>query len=401
MPAGNLQPGDSLNPSGQAGAPVLTPTPTVQSGGVMPTMTGNDPGSGSGGFQYKSDLANANNAVNSDPNLTAPLTNAQVAQAFVDPAAAQNYAAISQGYQLPNQLGLQNYRPGGSALAGLTQLGAVSNANAANIDTGQSQALMQGQVANINALNAQARGQGPSVAELQAKQQAQQNIAGQMAMAGSQRGAANSALGLRQAGEAAAQANQQGVQAGVMGRTQEELAAQQQLTGALGGATGQVQQGAQAQAGLQQQAALQNAQAGNQATLQQGQMDVQTKLANLQAQLQAGQISVAQYNAMLQAQMAQSANDFGAQQNYGSMVAGQALQQEALQKNLTLNEQQLNLGLTSAGLGAGATALSGVLSASDTRLKTSVRPASRSIKDFLNQISANTDSHGFALMVTP
>ena len=333
----------------------------------------------------------ADQAINSG---TGTITNAQQAAAFIDPNAAANQAAIQGGM---NQQ-LQGYGPGGSSLAGVTHLGNVANAGTAQIATGQSNNILGGQLQNINQLNAQAQGQGPSLAQQQAQQQSQANIAANMATIGSQRGSANSALGLRQAGEAAAQANQQSVQAGVMGRTAEEMNAQQQLAGALGQTQGQVQQGAQAQAQLGQQASLQNAQAANAMTSQQGQMNQATTMANLQASLQAGQINMDQYNAMLTAQLQQSNNAFTAQQNYAQLATNSDLTNQAEQMHLGQSISSQNQQMGSAIIGGGAALAGAGLAASDARLKTGIKSASRSMKDFLSQISAGTPTSGFALM---
>lgn len=318
----------------------------------------------------------------------------QIQGLYEDPNQAANSAAIQQGYGQ----GLQGYGPGGSSLAGVTHLGATANANAANINTGMSNNLLGQQQADINRLRDIANGVGPSLAQEQAKQQSDANIAAQMGMMGSQRGASNSSLGLRQAQNAAAQANQQGVQAGVLGRMQEEMAAQQQLTGALSGTQSQVMQGAQAQAALNQQANLQNAGAANASTLQQGAMDQQTALANLQAQLQAGQININQYNAMLQAQLAQSNNQWTANQNFGGLVTGENTQIQGINAGVGINQSNNSMGLTGAGIAGAAGLGAGALSAaSDEALKFNVRDAARSIKAFLSQLG-DSPGRGFRLM---
>lgn len=397
-----------LAPGSTAMQPVApTNNPPAQSaaqgapGAPQPSAPGWAPGQDPNAVnrqQYGSGVnMNPGLGIGTEQTSGSPITIGQQASAFVDPYAAQNMAAIGQGYN--NLLG--GYQAGGSSLAGLTHLGAVTNANAAQIDQSQSNPLIQGQVSNINALNAQAQGQGPSVAEQQAKQLSEQNIAANMATIGSQRGSSNSALGLRAAQDAKAQANQQAVQAGALGRSQEALAARQQLTGALGGTTGQVQQGAQAQAALQQQPMLQNAQAANAAALQQGQLDQGTALANLQAQLAAGQINQAQYNAMLQAQMTQGTNDFGAAQNYVQMITGENTNEQALAQKQNIANTANSMGLQSAGIAGASTAVAGALSGigkSDRRAKKDIRGASRDINDFLSQISHSASAGGFALL---
>ena len=338
-----------------------------------------------------------------------PETYGQLQQQFTDQNAAANQAAINQGY------GMQlNYTPAQSAVAGLTQLGAMQNMNAAQIQTGQSNALMAGQAQNINALNAMAQGQGPSLAQEQAKHQGEANIAAQMGIMGSQRGASNAALGLRSAADQAAQANQQAVQAGVLGRTQEELGARQQLAGALQGATGQAQQGAQAQAQLQQQAAASNQMAQNQGALQQGAMNQQTamqnaqaqqqtNMANLQAMLQAGQINMQQYDAMLQAQLNQSNNQLTASMGLGGLLVGENSQLQGIGAGVGINAANNSMGLLGAGIAGGATLgaaglqAAGLQAASDRALKRRIHGASRSVKDFLNQLG-DAPASSFRLM---
>jgi hypothetical protein len=324
----------------------------------------------------------------------APMSYAQYWNAFQDPNQQANRYAI-EGMR---QAGLKGYGANGdtSSLAGLTSLGHAQNAQAARIDTGQSQNLMGGQVANINALNAQAQGQGPSVAAETARQQAEANTKAQMAAIGSQRGAANSALGLRAAQDSAAQQRQQGAQNATMGRAQEAMAARQQLGGALSGATQQAQQGAQAQAQLSQQAGMQNAQAANQLTAQQGQLDVQTKLANLQAQVQAGQLNANEYNAYVQALLAQNNNDWGAQMNAMNSIMTNNAQIQGVYHGVTVGANNPDYALTSAGISGGAGLAAGALQASDKNLKVEIRSAERPIKDFMSQVGRSVSR--FALL---
>ncbi len=323
-----------------------------------------------------------------------PMTNQQYWNTFQDP----NQGANSNAIEGMRNTYLNGYQPGGASLAGLTTLGQTANAQAANIDTGQSQNLMGGQVQNINALNAQAQGQGPSVAAETARQQGEQNTKAQMAVLGSQRGASNSALGMRAAQDSAATQRQGAAQNAVMGRAQEAMGARQQLTGALGGATQQAQQGAQAQAQLSQQAGMQNAQAANQSTLQQGQMDVQTKLANLQAQLQAGQINANEYNSYVQAMLSQNNNDWGAQMNAANQFMQENTQLQGIYAGQSIASSNNALGLTSAGISGGAGAVgTAITAASDRGLKTGIHSATRSIKDFLSQLGSSAPA-GFALM---
>ena len=217
----------------------------------------------------------------------------------------------------------------GLAQAGLNTAG-LTNAGNTTINTAQSNALTAAQMQQINALNATAQGQGPNLAAQQAAMTGQQNVANQMALLGSQRGSSNPTLGLRAAQIQAAQANQQAVQAAVQGTTVQELNAQNALTGAMGTAQGQVQQGAQAQASLAQQTALQNAAAGNTQQLQNAAAANQVGLANMGAANQQMQQNAAFGN---------TANLANASQ--ANQIASQnaAAQNAAMQQQATLNQQ--------------------------------------------------------------
>jgi len=331
------------------------------------------------------------------------LTNQDVQNAFINPSNGQIQQAIANG-----PINQQANQVAPSPLAGLTALGTPAYAGATNINTGTSNALLGGQIANINQLNAQAHGQGPSLASMAAQQVGQQNIAGQMAMLGSQRGASNSALGLREAMNAKAQTDQQVAQASAQGRAAEELNAQQQLTAALGGTQGQAMQGAQAQAQLGQATNLANAGSANQSQLQQGSMNQQTQLANAQQQaqqtlanLQAKQqtqgLNAQEYNDMLQAQMTLSSNNQTAAENYINAMIGQNLSQQDIDKGLAINSTNNQMGLIGAGIAGGAALGAGALAASDRNLKTNIKSGTRSVKGFLDQINQSNKPSGFSL----
>lgn len=346
----------------------------------------------------------ANSAIG---DITAPITQGQQAALFVMPGQAainNNIANLQNTYA--NQTAPQLFS---SPLAGLTSLGGVANAGSTNINTGTSNAITAGQIANINALNATAQGQGPSVAAIQAQQTGQQNVANEMAMLGSQRGSSNPALGLRSAQNAIATANQQAVQAATLGRAQEELNAQNQLQQALGTTQGQVQQGAQSQATLGQATNIANQAAANNATLTQGAMAQQTSLANQTAQQQTNianlgqqgatqQLNTSEANAALAAQMSQANNIAALNSNYAGLVTNENTQQAGLANKLAVNTQNNNLGLMGSGIG-GVAALGGVAaSASDRNLKTNIKPGIKSMKDFLSTISNNNSILQFNLM---
>jgi hypothetical protein len=85
----------------------------------------------------------------------------------------------------------------------------------------------------INALRAQANGQGPSVAQAMMNNSLQQNVANTNALAASAKGNSNPILAQRMAMQQNSQSAQQAAQMGAVGRMQEQLNAQGQLGGAL------------------------------------------------------------------------------------------------------------------------------------------------------------------------
>lgn len=112
----------------------------------------------------------------------------------------------------------------------------------------------QGQL--IQALQAQAAGQGPSLAAEQLRQGQQANVAAQMAALASARGGANPAMA-RQTMQSAQQIQAQTARDAALARIQEQMNAQQQLGGVLQQArTGDIQTAEQAQNLAIQQANL-------------------------------------------------------------------------------------------------------------------------------------------------
>lgn len=398
-----FQPNFNANPF-DTGAPFTTADPNaISSTGPSSGTTITPPG---GAAVTSPNLTYVSNPTAGVGDKSAPITQQQLANLYSMPGQPQTQTAISG---LPGA-----FNTNGSPLAGLTSLGpmyqaGLTTAGNTTINTGTTNAVTAAQLAQINALNAQANGQGPSLADVEAQQQTQRNLAATAALAGSQRGSANSALGLRTAQEAAGNAAQAGVQAAVQGRTAEELAAQQQLTGALGTAGGQAAQEAQAQAGLQQgtnlanlttgtQVNLANAGALNTGTLQQAQQNQQVQLANLQSQLQTGQINAQQYNTMVQAMMTEYQNQLAGQENYGQLVTGENTQLQGIAAGVGINNSNNNMGLAGAGIGALGALGSGLLNLSDKRTKFNIRPGTKSVKSFLNAIAPKSST--FNLMET-
>jgi len=151
--------------------------------------------------------------------------------------------------------------------------------NAAQINRGEDQQVRSSQMGLIEALQGQANGTAPSLAEQQLKRSNEQTIASQMAQAASARGG-NPAMAQRMAAQ-----NIAGLQADAAGRAaelriQEQTAARQQLTQALDSTRGQDVTVASQQAQLAQQAAQVNKTASDQAALAQAQLIQQAALAN-------------------------------------------------------------------------------------------------------------------------
>jgi Chaperone of endosialidase len=185
------------------------------------------------------------------------------------------------------------------AYAGPAQL-----AGQVNINTSQDNQDRAAAMQNINALQQQAAGQGPSVAAQQAQASSQQAIAGQMAAAASQRGSSNASLGLRSAQTQAAANQQATAQTAVQGRLQEQLNAQSQLGSAVNNLQGQDIGLATNQAGLTQQTNLANSAAQNNMNLSNAQLAQSNSQYNAGLGLSYNQLnqSTAAQNAQLQQQ---------------------------------------------------------------------------------------------------
>lgn len=317
-------------------------------------------------------------------------------------------------------------RVGPTAQAGGANVGPTATYGGARLDQSQFQNVLgqQQQFANQQAL--QAQGLGPSVAQVQAQQQANNIMQQQAAMLGSQRGSSNPALAQRQALDAGAQAQNQAAQQAVLGRTQEVLGAQQNYGNILAGMGSQTSNWAQAQAQLEQQAQLQSMgalnsqnlaaaqlmqqnnqfntgalnannlaqaqlyqQAGlanqadvNQFMLQQGQLNQQANLANMQSQLAQNQLNAQQYNQYM---------DYLQQQNLAQYQGQMAGQQLAVQNALGasgINAQAYNNAAQSrGGMAGGAMGAIGALAMfSDINAKTNIDDADEDLDEALENI---------------
>lgn len=221
----------------------------------------------------------------------------------------------------------------------------TTNAQAASIDQSQQAQFRAGQSGLAAQLQAQAAGQGPSLAQSQLQQGTNRNIAQAMALAASQRGS-TAGQGLRQIAQQTTAANQQAAQQSADLRMQEQMAARQQLAGVLGQGREADIGLAASQAQLQQQAALQNADAANTAGLAQAQLAQQASMSNQDA---LNQFASQQAQLSQQASLANQAanNQFMLEQAGLTQQAGLANQaaknQFALEQgNLTLQGRLAN-----------------------------------------------------------
>jgi hypothetical protein len=254
--------------------------------------------------------------------------------------------------------------------------GQAALAGGTNLGTGGNTINQQAQLAAL--LDAQARGGGaPSAADLQLKAGAEQNLAGQLAAMGSQRGVTNAALMNRNAANAAAASganlNQQmGIQ-----RAQESQAAQQAEGGVLAAQGGQAAGLNEEQANLAQQTGLANQAAQNAmlsgnlsainaANLGNAQLGQQTNLANMGAE---NQIALANQgmtlsNAQLYDQELNAA--LGAQTGIGEADRAAALADQQLQLQQLIAANQVNEQAYQAAANANANLTGAVINGATT-----------------------------------
>lgn len=201
------------------------------------------------------------------------------------------------------------------------QIAALERAQAAAIDRGDEQGVRASQMALAQALEAQAAGTAPSLAEMQLARQNEQAIKQQLALAGSQRGM-TPAMAQRQAAmNIGTLAAEQGARAAEL-RIQEQQAARAQLADVLGQTRGLDVNLATQQAQFQQQAGLQNAAQANAQAQAQAQLAQQAALANQ------GEFGTTQRFNVGAAQQADTANIANAlQASQFNVTTGQQAQQ--------------------------------------------------------------------------
>lgn len=351
-----------------------------------------------------------------------------LSSAFDDPNAANIYNVVNNG--INNRANLAAPQASGVAGPSAANLGPIAASQAsqlaplmmlnggAQLNQAQDQQYAGAQAQLINQLNGQANGTGPSVAAMQAKLSAQDNIRQQAALLGGQRGGSAGGLGQRGAMMAAASGNQAAAQTGALGRSQEALAAQSTLTGALSGARTQGQAQSTAQAGLDQAAALANqanslsaagtnaslaqqatlgnatnynqaaqqqAQLQQQASLQGSSQSQQTNLANLSAVQNTDQLDNQTYQAMLSAYMAQNSQDMSASAAAQQLIANEQMSKYGTDAGVSINNSNNMMGLVGAGAQAAGTIGGALMAASDRKLKTQIKPVSA--RSLLNLIA--------------
>jgi hypothetical protein len=198
-------------------------------------------------------------------------------------------------------------------------LAMVHQAQGAQVDPVQQAQAREAQMGLVRSLQAQAAGQGPSVAQQQLQQGTDRNMAGALGLVASQRGM-NPGAAARLAGNQLAGINQQAAGQATTARLQEQLAAQQGLAGVSGQMRGQ---------------------------------DLDMAGQNAQLSQQAGQFNAGQYNQVLaQAQAAQQAR---IQQHNAQIAEMERQRQQANQQKFG----QIVGGVTSAASGGAGGAASG------------------------------------------
>ena len=242
------------------------------------------------------------------------------------------------------------------AVADEIRLGAIERANASTIDpTSQvslENAFRAKQQALANELEATARGERPSLAELQLKESTDRNNAQAMGLISSQRGV-NAGLATRLAMNQVGDANQEAVMKGSQLRLAEAIAARQELAALSNEARGQdaaiqttnaqaVNARAANQAQLNQQISQYNAEQANARAVAQGDLSARLRLAN--------QLAINNQNAT-QAQLVQQANANNQQAKLNTNIQQGTLTQAAnLANQNAFNTMESTRAQTASGI---------------------------------------------------
>lgn len=208
-------------------------------------------------------------------------------------------------------------------------IGEVERVTGESLDPAAQAEFRQKQLGLANQLEAQTRGEGPSLAQLQLQDASQRNVQQAFGLAAARQGG-NPALALRSAMNAQAQVGGQAALQSAQLRLAEQLQAQQALAELTGQGRGQDIDVATKNAALAQQANLANQKYGNQANLAQAGLNQQANLANQAAA------------------NAQALNQGTFQQN------ARTLNQAAI-NNAILEQARIKAGIRQSQIGAGAT----------------------------------------------
>lgn len=281
------------------------------------------------------------------------------------------------------------------------QLGPTATYGGAKMDQGQYNQSWNAQWQLANQLGAMAAGQGPSMAQAQAQRSAEQSLANQMAMLGSQRGASNPAMAQYQAQQLGAQSMQQAAQQAVAGRTQEQMSALQAQGQLLGGMNQQAQQFAGNQAQLTQQGQLASMGAINQQQAIQAQMNQQqaqfqagmyqdANQANMQAQMAQQSLNAQQYNNYMSMLQQQNMAQWQAQMAYQQQQASNYLVAAGIEKDLSINQANMEANIVGAGTGL----VSGIIAAgaqalSDKSAKKNISSGKKQLGEALEELYNN------------
>lgn len=240
------------------------------------------------------------------------------------------------------------------------------------------------QNALANAFQRRAMGTAPSAAEMQLRQQSDQNLRNQMAMANSMRGG-NVGAQQRQIAEMGFQ-NQQATnnQAAVL-RAQEQAQAQDAYGNMLSGVRNQDID----QAKMAQDLAIQNADFSQQAGLNnaQFQQDVALQNAKLQQDASSTNAELALKQQALNDAMVQQYLNMGF--NYEQAEREAKMQAARLQSEVALGQMSENSKTGAAAMNMAATGLAtvGTLAASDSRLKTEITPGDKDAEAVLGSMT--------------
>lgn len=225
---------------------------------------------------------------------------------------AQNVAAAqTAGLGLAEQLGAERAGFEDRAAATAQATGIADARMASRAGTGiDEDPMVRAQQADLaRMLQDRAAGRVPSIANIQARQGAQDAARAGLALAATGRGNVGEALGRAQ--QAAGQAATAAAGQGMIGRLQEQQMAEQGLGGVLSGMRGQDIQRGGMEADIASRLALQDAALQTQVGLERGRLGTQTSLANLDAATRQRMMDDAMRQSLLQGQTAGLGNVMG------------------------------------------------------------------------------------------